>query len=352
MITFHQQQRFNQAKQSFVTRRVPQAAMCTLLTGAHKPQSGDLVLARIDRLGHHKRSERVDGRRARLFEGDEVILAYGNRYAPDQIESEVPEDLSPCHMAAAGGIASKALSWHARIQFPTEITPIGLIGDQNGQVLNLRDFAVATSSLPVNVPNIVVVGTSMNAGKTTTAAHLIHGLQKDGYKVGAMKVTGTGAGGDLWYMEDAGAHLAIDFTDAGFPTSFKIDLKELMPIVRSLGNALIEAGCNAIVIEIADGLYQRETKALLENPEFKAMFHNVIFTAREAMGATSGVEWLKSRGYHVPAISGQLCASPLALRETEHQVAMPILDLDNLIASGTAASVLHLPLTHNTRAIA
>ena len=35
----------------------------------------------------------------------------------------------------------------------------------------------------------VVVGSSMNAGKTTTAAHLIRGMARDGFKTGAMKVT-------------------------------------------------------------------------------------------------------------------------------------------------------------------
>ena len=45
-------------------------------------------------------------------------------------------------------------------------------------------------------PVLIVAGTAMNAGKTTAAARLIKGLQRAGLRVGAAKVTGTGAGGD------------------------------------------------------------------------------------------------------------------------------------------------------------
>ena len=39
------------AKRSFTTRRVPARDMSTLITGAVKPVSGDLVLARVHELG-------------------------------------------------------------------------------------------------------------------------------------------------------------------------------------------------------------------------------------------------------------------------------------------------------------
>lgn len=329
------------AKQSFVTRRVANESMESLIEDlSYSPKAGDLILAKVSFIGHHTRTERVDGRKAKLFEGDEVILAYGNRYAPDQFEAVIPEDLSPCHMVAAGGIAAKALSWHAKIEFPTEITPIGLIANKDGNVINLSDYSVPNALSVPNVPNVTVVGTSMNAGKTTTAAHIIHGLTKAGYQVGAMKVTGTGAGGDLWLMQDAGAISAVDFTDAGFPTSFKVDESALMGIVKKLSQTLVNQGCDVIVVEIADGVYQKETRALLQNPEYKSLFKNVVFTARESLGATAGAQWLKSEGYHVPAISGMICCSPLAAREAANQIQLPIYELDDLVNPETAESLL------------
>ncbi|KOO10601.1 hypothetical protein AKJ18_33405, partial [Vibrio xuii] len=74
--------------------------------------------------------------------------------------------------------------------------------------------------------------------------------------------------------------------------------------------------------------------------EYKSQFNNVVFTARESLGATSGALWLKSEGYHVPAISGMICCSPLAAREAATQVQLPILDLEDLVNADTAKSLL------------
>jgi hypothetical protein len=75
-----------------------------------------------------------EGRRKLLFVGDEIVVAYGNRYAPNQFEAVVPKTLGPCHLVAAGGVAAKALSWHASVsKGATQITPLGLITDPTGR---------------------------------------------------------------------------------------------------------------------------------------------------------------------------------------------------------------------------
>jgi hypothetical protein len=125
--------RLAQAKAAFTTRYVNFDAIATLITGDIKPECGDLVLVRVDEISQHERIELTDGRKALLFAGDELVICYGNRYAPDQFEAEIPKDLSPCHLAAAGGIAAKVLSQHAKMKMPTAITPIGLLGDEQGK---------------------------------------------------------------------------------------------------------------------------------------------------------------------------------------------------------------------------
>ena len=183
--------RLQAAKRAFSTRRVPEGAMKTLIAGPQQPGAGDLVLARVTEIGSHKRIELPSGRRALLSVGDEIVLAYGDRYAPDQYEAYVPADLGSCHMVAAGGVAALARSWHDGLSGPTRIEPIGLVGNDEGSPINLRDFALpeATGSLPSSV--FAVFGTSMNAGKTTTAAALVKGFAAAGCRVGAAKVTGT-----------------------------------------------------------------------------------------------------------------------------------------------------------------
>src|SRR5689334_9400300 len=68
------------ARAAFTTRRVPSARMQTLISGSVRPRSGDLVLATIARLGYQTRIELANGRKASLHLGDEVIVAYADRY--------------------------------------------------------------------------------------------------------------------------------------------------------------------------------------------------------------------------------------------------------------------------------
>ena len=179
-------QMLDKAKIAYSCRRVQFENSMTVITGNIVPSSGDLVLARVDVLGQHRGIESKNGGRCNLFPGDQIIVCYGNRYAPDQFEAEVPQDLSPCSLVAAGGMASQVLSQHVSMKTPTAITPIGLIGDSEGKPVNLVDWALPAIDWNGVMPHIIsVLGTSMNAGKTTSAAYLIRGLKSAGFKVGA-----------------------------------------------------------------------------------------------------------------------------------------------------------------------
>lgn len=317
-------------KTPYATRRVPREAFATLITDA-RPSVGDLVLVRVVTLGQHKHLELASGRRAKLFPGDEIVLAYGNRYAPDQFEAEIPDDLGPCHMVAGGGIASRMLGKHDRMGIATLVEPIGLIGDRSGRVVNLADYALPPQQASQYRPyTIAVVGTSMNAGKTDTVTYTIRGLREAGYKVGAAKVTGTGSGGDAWSMVDAGAFEVLDFSDAGLPSTYLASIEECESVVSTLVSQLTHDGAQAIVFEVADGLFQRETAQLLESPVFRANVDAVIFAAGDAMGAAAGVSWLRARKLPVVAASGLMTASPLAAREAAAATGMTILSREDL----------------------
>jgi Domain of unknown function (DUF1611_C) P-loop domain len=343
--------RLAQAKAAFTTRYVNFDAIATLITGDIKPECGDLVLVRVDKISQHERIELTDGRKALLFAGDELVICYGNRYAPDQFEAEIPKDLSPCHLAAAGGIAAKVLSQHAKMKMPTAITPIGLLGDEQGKRINLADWTLpSTSYIGQRPTTIAVVGTSMNSGKTTTAANLINGLVKSGMKVGAAKITGTGAGGDLWLMSDAGASLVVDFTSAGFPSTYRATPKQIQEIFTTLTSYLATEGVDAIVLEIADGLYQDETSAVVSSPNFRETVDGVVFATGNALGAAAGVEWLRRYQLPVLAVSGLVTASPLAAREAGKATGLPVYDLEmlrqeaaNLLLSAKAVVTLSSP---------
>ena len=122
-------ERIKWAKAAYTTHRANFEAVEMLLDNGIKPNVGDLVLARVQEIGQHERIELANGRRARMFAGDEIVVVYGNRYAPDQFEAIIPDTLASCHLVAAGGIASLLLSKHDSMKDPTTIAPIGLLGN-------------------------------------------------------------------------------------------------------------------------------------------------------------------------------------------------------------------------------
>jgi molybdopterin-guanine dinucleotide biosynthesis protein len=325
--------RLVRAKIAYAARRAQFRDIHALVTGEGVvPHAGDLLLARVGRIGQHRRIELRSGRRALLFEGDEIVLCYGNRYAPDQFEAYVPNDLGPCHMAAAGGVAGRVVAAHLRMKAPTEILPLGLLGDRQGRVVNLYRYALKPRAARGGAPVFAVVGTSMNAGKTSAAAALVRGLTLAGFKVGAAKVTGTGAGGDLWHMTDAGAAAVLDFTDAGHASTYLADDEALKGIFVTLTGELDAEGVDVIVVEIADGLNQLETARLAASDVFRERVVGVVFAAADAMGARAGSDWLARHRLPLLAVSGLVTASPLARRETVQTVSAPVLGLDDLVS--------------------
>jgi len=340
--TYQQQARLRRACWAFATRRVPPAAACSILRAASVPQAGDLVLARVDVLGHHCNLQLANGRRRCLFEGDEIVVAYANRYASSQFEALVPKTLGPCHLVAGGGIAARAVSWHEQIaRGPTHITPIGLLADCAGRRINLRDYAlrpVHTIPDPA-LATVAVVGTAMDAGKTQTAAFLVRGLRAAGLRAAYAKVTGTGAGGDTWLLKDAGAYPVLDFTDAGMASTYLASPEEVAGVLLTLIGHIAREDVDAVVLEIADGVYQRETAALLRSTTFARLVGGIVLAARDSMGAAAGVNWLRNQSTPVLALSGVLSASPLQSREASAATNLPVYSRADIADPSTAMAI-------------
>ncbi|MGQ0841432.1 DUF1611 domain-containing protein [Actinokineospora sp.] len=307
----------------------------------HQPNHGDLVLAEVTKMGYHQVLELTDGRKARLYVGDEILVAYGARYAPDHFEAELPDDLGACDLVAAGGVLGKVRSRNAAVSAPTKVRPLGLVGDGSGRVLNVSDLALGAPLHALRKPpTFIVVGTSMNSGKTTTVASLVHGLSRAGMRVGAAKVTGTAAGGDPWLFRDAGAVAALDFTDAGMATTFRIPMDRLVAGAQLLHGHLMARGVDAIVLEIADGLLQPETAQLLDRAEMRRITNGVLFAAADSSGALYGVQRLRSACHPVLAVSGLLTVSPLAVREAQAGLDVPVYGSEDLQSPALAGELL------------
>lgn len=103
---------------------------------------------------------------------------------------------------------------------PTRLRVLGQVHDGDGRPLNTRSFGLplridSANGTRSGVEVILVVGSSMNSGKTTIA----RALDRRGYRVAAAKVTGTASGKDGRFFEASGARPVVDFTSAGYPST-------------------------------------------------------------------------------------------------------------------------------------
>ena len=328
------------AKWAFTTRRVDRSDAAQLLHNFDAAVPGDLLRVEVVEIGQHTGLQLANGRRASIYEGDELVLCLGARYAPDQFESEAVIDGGYCHLVAAGGVAGAVTRQHGRMKAPTLLKVKGRVADASGAPVNIHRYALKPVATGPRPPVISVFGASMNAGKTTAAAALIHGLTKAGHKVGACKATGTGACGDINTYWDAGAHDVLDFTDLGYVTTFGAGLSDVRDIAFNLVDHLSRRGATAIVMEIADGVLQQETAALMNDASFVRMTDATLFAAPDALSAINGVGVLQNAGHRVLGVSGVLTRSPLASEEASRLIAAPVISKQALCDDATIAAML------------
>ena len=304
-------------RRPFVLRRVPEARISCLLPCPPSPEPGDVVLTRLEKIGKNTRLELATGRTCNLHEGDLLALVFGNRYATRQFEGYARSDGEFCDLLSMGGVCGLVKSKCDGVAEPSKLRLLGALGDDQGQALKLRNFGVSSLTDSSRPRVIVVCGSEMDSGKTQTAASLIIGLRRKNHRVAAVKLTGTAAGRDFWRFMDAGACAALDFVDGGHPSTYLCPLNELLDLNRTLVAHAASMGAEWVVIEIADGLLQRETAVLLKSPAFKSTVDAWVFATSDPLGAVGGMHMLRTWGITPVAMSGLISMSPLAMAEAQ-----------------------------------
>jgi hypothetical protein len=171
----------------------------------------------------------------------------------------------------------------------------------------------------------------MNSGKSVAAAACCWALTTLGYAVRGSKVTGTASLKDILHMNDAGANPYADFTYLGYPSTYLLSREELLDIFNTLDLKYANNPKNYWVVELADGIAQRETSMLLNSQDVRERIHRIIFCANDAFGAIGGIRVLEEQFDLIPdAISGLCSTSPLGMRELAAFTGKPILDSVNI----------------------
>lgn len=297
-----------------------------------QPQVGDVVYGEIIRIGQHASLENASGRIHVICDGAKAVFVFGNRYAPDYYEGLVPDKMTEeVDLIARSGMIGIAETKNSRIKDPTRVKILGYVCDQSGRVLNTKNFPLikpkSTIKRKPRAKMILVCGTSMNSGKSMAAAACCWTLSSMGYKVRAAKVTGTASLKDILHMNDAGADPYADFTYLGYPSTYMLPHEDLIHIFDQLDLKYGNNPKNFWVIELADGIIQRETEMLLKSPQVKQRIYKLVFCANDAFGAIGGLNILKKNFNLVPdLISGVCSSSPLLIRELTAFTDIPVLN--------------------------
>lgn len=294
------------------------------------PEVGDMVLGAIDYLGQHRSLENKEGRIHQVNGGTRAVFVFANRYAPDYYEGLIPDHLPrTADLLSRSGIVGEVKVKSSRVADPTRVKLMGYVLDETGRVLNTRRFNLIRPKASAKTGNrarlILNIGTSMNSGKSSTAAACCWALSTMGHKVRGAKITGTAGLKDILLMEDNGASPVADFTHLGYPSTYLLPEAELLHIFDSLDLKHANSPSNFWVVEIADGILQRETAMLLRSEAVRSRIHRLIFSAHDAFGAIGGLRILDSEfGLAPDAISGICSSSPLGIRELQAYTDLPV----------------------------
>lgn len=220
---------------------------------------GDYVVGEIISDPSPWRVELVTGRMVELSEGDLIVGALGRRYATLEATGswEAVDADGRMELLTGGGIMGRCTSRSSQIPPLPHLNYTGHVVRDEG-VVRMSDFVsragasghgAAGSGAVLTAPTVMIVGTSMSAGKTAAARTVIRRLVGAGRTVAAAKVTGAGRFRDILTMWDSGADPIFDFVDEGLPSTV-CSAEEYRPALEGLLTRIEGAARDAVVVEV------------------------------------------------------------------------------------------------------
>jgi ribosome-associated translation inhibitor RaiA len=184
-------------------------------------QTGDYVVCEIIDPGSSElKLELANGRMRGIMGGELLVGALGERFATLEATGtwrKVGEDLKMTVLTGAG-LLGKLTSKSAYMPNLIEVVYTGHTF-RYGEKLTMNSFVRPEAYVPFTTPVILFVGTSMSAGKTTSARIVTNLFKLAGHKVVGAKLTGAGRFKDILAIKDVGADEVLDFVDVGLPSS-------------------------------------------------------------------------------------------------------------------------------------
>lgn len=208
---------------SSVTRcsDLPDAPFETVPLERSQWATGDFVVGRV--IGERNRlhnCETCSGRVAELVRGDLLVGALGRRAATLEGVGDwraVTDDLQLEALTSAGLLA-RATSTSPMLPDLMRLDYLGHAMRQ-GRKLTMKGFVRPVPPRQLEIPVVLLIGTSMSSGKTTAGQVIIRALKYLDMDVVAAKLSGAARYRDILRFRDAGARCVVDFVDAGLPST-------------------------------------------------------------------------------------------------------------------------------------
>src|ERR1043166_9335831 len=166
-----------------------------MVSACETPRAGDVVVVRaLTDSATYNMLELPTGRQAKINPGDLLIGVLGRRRALKGFVGDVPTSVlvgDQLHLLNMGGVIGCCTGHHSSLGDAIQLEVIGFVSDEQGQIRNIADAAIArTSYLGGDAPLVFIAGTSMNSVKKYAATELIKQATRAGMRVAAAKLTG------------------------------------------------------------------------------------------------------------------------------------------------------------------
>ena len=195
------------------------------------------------------RMEDRAGHMVKVEPGDWVVGACGDRAATLEGVGSWRDigDNGEMHALTAAGLMGFYTSFSRLLVDPLKLKYRGHLC-RGGEKVRMQEFAMHCGGSDFCVPTILLVGTSMSAGKTTTGRRVCKELDRAGLDVVGAKLTGAGRYRDILSFLKTGASKIFDFVDAGLPSTV-VSEDEYRAAIRPLLGCINELEPDFLVVE-------------------------------------------------------------------------------------------------------
>lgn len=294
--------------------------------------SGDYVVCHVTDVGGFHHIERPDGRMAEIARGDVLVGALGRRHATLEATGTF-EAVGPggtLHLLTSAGLFGAETSRAPALPRLLTLAYRGHVLDGDRKA-TMRRYVRAPEAAPFATPTVLLVGTSMSAGKTTVGGLAVRQLVAGGRRVVGAKVTGAGRLRDILAFADAGAHAVYDFVDAGLPSTV-VPEAEYAEALTDLLAFMSAAQGDVAVVEIGASPMEPYNAPAA----FEALRAHAVVTLLAASDPYAAVGVMEAFGLRPDLICGRATNTIAGVELAQRLTGVPALDLTE---GGTAAVV-------------